>query len=188
MGVSSRSRLRFLPVFVPILVTMAGPVYALNCVEYARKTSGLNISGDAWQWWGGANGHYARGHAPQPNAIMVFDRTPSMDHGHVAVVSKIMNDRLITINHANWAHARSMKGQVSTGVMVQDISEKNDWTEVKVWDEGSRSFGRGNRILGFVYNAHAPAIDTADKIAENVSEPQGEGRHGSQPVQDIDNE
>ena len=175
-------RLRLAAVVTLMLSMLSGPCFALNCVEYVRKVSGLDISGDAWEWWGNAGGRYERGHLPKESAILVFDHTGSMEHGHVAVVSKLMNPRLITINHANWAHLRSLKGHISTGVMVQDVSDRNDWSEVKVWDESSQSFGRSNRILGFVYNA--PGRTGDDMVADNDS------RHeeAEATVRDIDNE
>ncbi len=178
-----RRRRLELAVAVMLMVGFSSPAFALNCVEYVRKVSGLAISGDAWQWWNGANGRYERGHAPKENAIMVFDRTPSMEHGHVAVVSRLMNPRLITINHANWAHLRSLKGHVSTGIMVQDVSDRNDWSEVRVWDESSQSFGRSNRILGFVYSKPGEAPIVADNFDEGASS--GEA---PKSIKDIDNE
>ncbi len=136
----------------------------------------MDISGDGWQWWANAEGLYERGHEPKENAIMVFGRTPSMDHGHVAIVSRILNSRLITVNHANWAHLRSLKGHVNTGVMVQDVSDKNDWSEVRVMDESSQSYGRENRILGFVYNKPGKG----SVVAENGD--------SDSKIKDIDNE
>ena len=160
------SRLKAFCLLSLLIVTfglVSGSAHALNCVEYVRKVSGLAISGDAWEWWGGANGKYQRGHTPQEKAILVFNHTGSMEHGHVAIVSTIMNPRLITITHANWAHSRSLKGHVASGVMVQDVSDKNDWSEVKVMDEASHAFGRTNKILGFIYGGKAA---TTTEVAE----------------------
>ena len=179
----AKSRFRLATVVVMLLSMVSGPCFALNCVEYVRKVSGLAISGDAWQWWSNAGGRYERGHVPKESAILVFDHTGSMEHGHVAIVSHLMNPRLITINHANWARMRSLKGHVSTGVLVEDVSDKNDWTEVKVWDESSQSFGRSNHILGFVYNAPGKTGD--DLVAENLS---GDGAATESAIKDIDNQ
>ncbi len=182
MAFFAQSRMRHAAVIVLMLSLLSGPCFALNCVEYVRKVSGLNISGDAWEWWQNANGAYQRGHVPKESAIMVFDHTASMEHGHVAIVSKVMNPRLIAVNHANWAHLRSLKGHVSTGVLVQDVSEKNDWSEVKVMDEASHAFGRSNRILGFVYNVPGKTGD--DMVADNAG-----SKDAAEPViKDVDNE
>jgi surface antigen len=142
----------------------------------------MDVSGDGWQWWSHSDGRFEHGHAPKESAVMVFDRTDSMEHGHVAIVSHIMNPRLITINHANWARFRGHRGAISTGVMVQDVSDKNDWSEVKVWDEGSRSFGRSNHILGFVYNR--PGSSDGSMVAEATKQA-AEPDNG---IKDIDNE
>jgi surface antigen len=159
----------------------AHPAFALNCVEYVRKVSGLDLEGDAWKWWSAANGRYERGHTPKENAILVFDHSGIMEHGHVAIVAKVMNDRLITINHANWAHYHSLKGHISTGVMVQDVSDKNDWSEVKVMDEASQSFGRSNRTLGFIYGGSKAAAGAV--VADNDDSGAETGK-----IKDIDNE
>jgi hypothetical protein len=175
-----RSRFRLLPLAVLFLAMISTQCLALNCVQYVRQVSGMDISGDGWQWWRNAGGRFERGHMPKPNAIMVFDRTEAMEHGHVAIVSTVLNARLITINHANWAHSHSLKGHVSTGVLVRDVSDKNDWSEVKVLDESSQAFGRSNRILGFVYNR--PGSGGDDLMADNAPETE------PVPVKDIDNE
>jgi hypothetical protein len=180
-----RGRGRLLAVIILVLTTVSGQCFALNCVQYVRQVSGMDISGDGWQWWNNANGHYARGHAPKPNAVMVFASTDSMEHGHVAIVSTVMNSRLITINHANWARYRGMRGQVQTGVLVRDVSDKNDWSEVRVLDEPTQSFGRTNRILGFVYNT--PGNGKADMVADN-SEPDSAATAANTAIKDIDNE
>jgi hypothetical protein len=47
--------------------------------------------------------------------------------------------------------------------MVQDVSEKNDWSQVKVMDEASHAFGRTNQVLGFIYGGKsANPIEVAD--------------------------
>ncbi len=172
-------RLRMLLVCGLVLAS-ASPALAMNCVQYVRQVSGMNVSGDGWQWWGNSAGRFEHGHAPKENAILVFDRTREMEHGHVAVVSRVMGPRLITVNHANWTHARSLKGHVETGIMVQDVSDRNDWSQVRVMAEGSGSFGRVNPILGFVYNTpgHFPVNDPS-LLAEN---------DGKAALKDIDNE
>ena len=165
--------------FASLALFPAKPASAMNCVEYVRKVTGVDLEGDAWKWWNAASGRFDRGHAPKENAILVFDHTGVMEHGHVAVVAHVMNDRLITINHANWAHFHSLKGHVSTGVMVQDVSDKNDWSEVKVMDEASQSFGRSNRTLGFIY-----AGKNANPGAEIADNQPGDDRK----IKDVDNE
>jgi surface antigen len=177
-----RRQFWLLPLLVLSLGMVSGSAYALNCVEYVRKVSGLDISGDAWEWWGGANGKYERGHVPKEKAILVFNRTGAMEHGHVAIVSSILNSRLITITHANWARFRSLKGHVSSGVLVQDVSEKNDWSEVKVMDEASHAFGRTNQILGFVYGGKATG-STEVAEADTLDDKPEDGK-----ILDIDNE
>jgi hypothetical protein len=74
-----------------------------ECVPYARQVSGIQLYGDAWTWWdGAAAGRYQRGETPQPGAVLVLRKTPSLFHGHVAVVTNLIGPREILVTHANW--------------------------------------------------------------------------------------
>lgn len=137
-----------------VLSTLAVPAQALQCVPYARQISGIDLQGDAWKWWSAAAGRYDRGRTPQMDAVMVFGRQGSMRYGHVSVVSKVVNSRMILVDHANWAPMRSAgRGAITKLVPVLDVSDKNDWSKVRVWYEPSSSFGsKVYRTDGFVYN------------------------------------
>lgn len=126
---------------------------AQQCVPYARQISGVGLSGDAWRWWSAAEGAYDRGNQPRNGAVLVFRQTSSMRHGHVAVVSRVINKREIRIDHANWGSYRAGgKGTIRRDVAVLDVSPHNDWTQVRVWHEPSDSFGaRVNPTYGFIY-------------------------------------
>ena len=86
-----------------VFVGTAVPAKAWNCVQFVHQVSSLKISGDAWKWWSAAMGHYDRGHAPESKAVLVFDHTKRMVHGHVAIVAKQIANRMIEIDHANWS-------------------------------------------------------------------------------------
>src|SRR5262245_3969195 len=45
----------------PRIVQMNPP---LSCTPYARERSGIDIHGDAYEWWDLAKGHYASEYAP----------------------------------------------------------------------------------------------------------------------------
>jgi surface antigen len=120
----------------------------LQCVAYARQISDVQISGNARDWWGNAEGRYERGHAPKPGAVLAFSATHAMPYGHVAVVSKIVDARHVLINHANW----SRPGMVERGVVAVDVSSAGDWSEVRVWFAPTRSVGlRPSPAKGFIY-------------------------------------
>jgi hypothetical protein len=127
------------------------PAKAWNCVQFVHQVSTLKLSGDAWKWWSNAAGHYDRGHAPVEKAVLVFDHTKRMVHGHVAIVAKQLNRRLIEIDHANWSIGRWGRGKISRNVRVQDVSEKGDWSMVEVWNELDNCWGRPYKTLGFIY-------------------------------------
>jgi hypothetical protein len=115
------------------------------CVPFARNLSGIDIRGNAKTWWEGAKGRYRRGDDPKVGAVMVFSGSKKMPMGHVAVVSAIVDERVILIDHANWK-----KNQISLGMAVVDVSEAGDWSAVRV--EGDPGVvGRVNPVSGFIY-------------------------------------
>ena len=134
----------------------------INCVQYVRSVSDVELSGDGWMWWDRAGDRYERGATPQPGAVMVFKRTKQMVHGHIAIVSELVDERTIRINHANWAPRGGLRGRVDTDVTVQDISDNNDWSAVRVWYEKADNFDRPYPIAGFVYSPSGgvPAQDS----------------------------
>jgi surface antigen len=140
------------------MTATAVPASAIQCVQYAREISGINLKGDAWQWWNAATGVYDRGRAPKDGAVLVFTRQGSMRHGHVSVITRVISNRLVLVDHANWAPARTAgRGAVTTAVPVLDVSPKNDWTQVRVWFHPTNDFGtRVYRTDGYVYQPRDP--------------------------------
>jgi len=116
-----------------------------------HQVSSVKLSGDAWQWWHAALGRYDRGKQPENSAVLVFDRTNRMYHGHVALVSRVIDKRTIEIDHANWSIGRIGRGKISRNVRVVDVSDRNDWSSVRVWNGVDDCFGRPYKTLGFVY-------------------------------------
>jgi surface antigen len=135
-----------------VFTASATPAKAWNCVQFVHQTSAVKLSGDAWRWWTAALGKYERGKEPEKKAVLVFDRTSRMVHGHVAIVANLVNDRLIQIDHANWSIGHYGRGKITRNVKVMDVSEKNDWTSVEVWNELDNCWGHPYRALGFVYS------------------------------------
>ncbi|QDC09700.1 CHAP domain-containing protein [Oceanicola sp. D3] len=114
------------------------------CVPFARNASGIQIRGNAEFWWGKAAGLYPRSKDPHVGSVMAFSGTGKLPMGHVAVVSKIHDDRLIEIDHANWH-----RNQISLGMKVKDISPAGDWSLVTV-ESNPGQFGSPYRIDGFI--------------------------------------
>src|SRR5690606_24898814 len=100
---------------------------------------------------------------PRKGAVMAFAGTRSMPMGHVAVVEKVLNDREILIDHANWSPIGGRRGQVERNVRVVDVSNAGDWSLVRVWYAPIGDLGlRANPIQGFIYPGDgrpAPALD-----------------------------
>ncbi|MDV6332446.1 CHAP domain-containing protein [Asticcacaulis sp. 201] len=129
----------------------AGAAY-LQCVTFARQFTGMQIFGDAWTWWEKATGRYEEGTAPRPGAVLVFRQQGKMSRGHVAVVSQIITDRYIQVTHANWSPINGRRGQVEDNVNVLDVSEKGDWSLVKVWYGPTNDLGTTvYTTYGFIY-------------------------------------
>lgn len=135
------------------------------CVPFARTMSGIEIRGNAETWWAGAKGTYDRGHQPHIGAVIVFSGTRKLPMGHVAVVSEVVSPREIRVDHANW-----QRNKVSLGMSVIDVSDKGDWSAVKVESQPG-SYGRVYPISGFIYPKSQPdptVMAKAEVPAEDV--------------------
>jgi len=115
------------------------------CVPFARTLSGVQIMGNAKEWWGKARGHYDRGRTPAPAAVMSFKATRKNPNGHVAVVSKVISQREVLVNHANWSRNR-----VSIDMVAVDVSPKNDWSSVRL-ESVPGHLGAVYPVDGFIY-------------------------------------
>jgi surface antigen len=134
---------RFPVIAACLLIVSSGGALALpadgatqtywQCVPIARMLSGIEIRGDAHTWWGQASGRYDRGRAPKRGAVLAFKPHGSMRLGHVAAVSKVIDDRTILVTHSNWSTINGRRGQIERNVRVVDASDNNDWSRVKVW-------------------------------------------------------
>lgn len=115
------------------------------CVPFARNVSGIELRGNAGTWWGKASNIYPRGREPQVGAVMAFSSTRRNPNGHLAVVSEVVTPRQVLIDHANWERNR-----VSLKMAVVDISDKNDWSAVRV-ESVPGSLGSVYPLDGFIY-------------------------------------
>ncbi|MFD2134466.1 hypothetical protein ACFSLT_03110 [Novosphingobium resinovorum] len=88
--------------------------------------------------------------------MLVFKATGAMPVGHVAVVSKIVDERHVVLNHANW----SRPGMIEKSAMAEDVSANGDWSSVRVWYAPTQSLGlRTSPTFGFIYAPGAAAAD-----------------------------
>jgi surface antigen len=125
----------------------------LSCVPFARMATGMTITGDARYWWNNAAGSYARGSRPERGSVLAFMASGGMSRGHVAVVSRVVNARTILVDHSNWAGPGIRKGTVMRGVTIVDVSDRNDWSSVRVQvGHNDDAFGRTYPTYGFIYN------------------------------------
>jgi surface antigen len=122
--------------------------YGISCVPYARQVSGIEVTGNAWQWWENAAGEYARGDRPEIGSVLNFRSNGRMRLGHVAVVTKIVNAREVIVDHANWQSA----GRISHDIAVVDVSEANNWSAVRVELGREGTFGSVYPTYGFIYS------------------------------------
>jgi surface antigen len=143
--------LALLLAFIP-----SGPAQALyeglQCVPYARQVTGISIYGDAWTWWGQAEGRFARGSQPKVGAVLAFKPHGAMKLGHVAAVRKIVDKRTLLISHANWSTIDGMRGHVEQNVKLVDSSAANDWSQVRVHFASLGDLGTTHYpVHGFIY-------------------------------------
>ena len=126
--------------------------YVGQCVPFAREASGIQIYGDAWTWWDQADGRYRRGDEPRVGAVVVFARTGRLPLGHVAVVSRVVESRVVMLTHANWSRVGGERGHAEQDVTLFDVSPDNDWSRVKVWFRDSDGLGGTvYPVYGFIY-------------------------------------
>ncbi|MEE4451260.1 CHAP domain-containing protein [Novosphingobium resinovorum] len=167
------------------LTVPKGPGH-LECVPYARTTSGIQIYGDAWTWWTQAKGRYATGSTPRVGAVMAVKPFNNSKLGHVATVSRIVDSRTVLLSHANW----SVPGEIERNVSALDVSPNNDWSEVRIWYGPSRNLGTTHwPVSGFIYNA-APGTRLRDaapdrgevRLAAQVAKPAKKKGRRSDPI------
>ncbi|MEA2791208.1 MAG: hypothetical protein QOG73_3614, partial [Acetobacteraceae bacterium] len=143
--------------------------YGISCVPYARQVSGIKVTGNAWQWWENASGLYARGDRPEIGSVLNFRSNGRMHLGHVAVVSRIVNPREVTVDQANWPSGGRL-GAVSHDVAIVDVSEANNWSAVRVELDRDGSFGSVYPTYGFIYNRPDTGVVLAS-VARPVPQP-----------------
>lgn len=142
----------------------------LQCVPYARERSGIAIFGNAGTWWNQAKGVYARGSTPRSGAVLAIAPSSAMPIGHVAVVNKVIDERHILLDHANW----SAPGKIEREVLAEDVSEAGDWSAVRVWFARIHALGtRVNAVQGFIYPTSPTSVpDRSDfQLASQTSAP-----------------
>ena len=144
----------------------------LQCVPYARAHSAVKIFGDATSWWDKAEGKYARGERPEPGAVMVLHEYAGPDHGHLAVVRRLVSTREIRVDHANWLN----DGSVYENDPVADVSAANDWSLVRVFNLQTGAWGaKVYPVQGFIGG------QDADKPGDKPDLVAGGGGGGSNP-------
>ena len=171
----------------PALPAAAAPLldYVGQCVPFAREASGIQIFGDAWTWWDQADGHYRRGHDPREGAVIVFAKQSRLPLGHVAVVSRVVEDRVVMLTHANWSRVDGARGHAEQDVTLFDVSRDNDWSEVKVWFRDSNGLGSTTYdVRGFIYGQGRPARGLTSRNPDYVGAlidayVPGAGSHGT---------
>ena len=154
---AARQSAAFQPKLYPQVFHPAKAVYYPRwewCVPFARDVSGIKIIGNAKDWWYNAAGHYARGHRPEPGAVLDFRGIARMPLGHVSVVMSIVNTREILIEHANWGGPGSNHSGISRNIVAIDVSPNNDWTAVRVGlgPHYPGQFGSVYPTYGFIYD------------------------------------
>jgi len=147
------------PIALPAVIV---PGRKTQCVPFARELSGVNIRGNANKWWDKAAGLYTRSSAPSDGSVLVLRGYRTDRRGHVAVVKEIVSDRMIIVDHANWFN----DGKLYLNSPVIDVSESNDWTQVRVWNTRTNQFGsRVYKVKGFILPADNRELPSVASLA-----------------------
>ena len=118
----------------------------INCAPFARELSGVALYGDAYGWWDAAPPRYRRGPTPEIGAVLVLRKQDRLPSGHVGVVSAVLGPRQIHLIQANWE-----PGMVEQDQLVVDVSERNDWSQIRVWYPPTNQMGSHiYRAYGFI--------------------------------------
>ncbi len=140
----------------------------LQCVPYARQISGIQIYGDAWTWWGQAEGRYKRGSKPRVGAVMAFQPYRNMQLGHVAAISRVIDSRTVLLRHANWSPINGRRGQIEDNVRAVDVSPENDWSMVRVWYAPIQGMGTTAwPVRGFIYGDKSKPTAAETKLVRS---------------------
>ncbi len=134
----------------------------IQCVAFAKADAGIEITGNARDWWGKAAGIYERGQRPESGSVLSFLANIRMPLGHVAVVSGIEDSRTITIDQSHWN-----SNGISRDIEVKDVSENNDWSAVRVQLGHGDTFGSIYPTHGFIY----PRPDRGALVANSTRAP-----------------
>lgn len=158
--------MKMVPALLAFFALLPSPVAAqsvLQCAPYARDRSGIPLHGNAATWWDQAEGAYSRGQSPLSGSVLVFKATKTIPYGHVAVVDRVVDQRHVLLDHANW----SRPGMIEHDAMAEDVSQAGDWSQVRVWYAPSAGMGlRSNAAFGFIYKQ--PRAATArPELAQN---------------------
>jgi len=145
---------------VPRVGGPAGSSASLECAPFARQVSGIQLYGEAYSWWDQAAGRYGRGNTPVPGGVLVFRRSDRLPSGHVSVVDRIVSAREIVVTQSNWLHHRITRDEP-----VLDVSDRNDWSAVRVWWAPTGTLGR---TIYPAYGFIAPNGQGDGLIAERV--------------------
>lgn len=158
--------MKIVPALLAFFAFLPGTVSAqsvLQCAPYARDRSGIPLHGNAATWWDQAAGAYARGQAPASGSVLVFKSSRSIPYGHVAVVDRVVDQRHVLLDHANW----SRPGKIEHDAMAEDVSTAGDWSQVRVWYAPSAGLGlRANAAYGFIYKQPQAAV-ARPELAQN---------------------
>lgn len=138
----------------------------LQCVAFARADSGIELTGNAVNWWDNAEGLYARGLRPETGSVLSFRANGHMRLGHVAVVSDVLDSRTIEIDHSHWG-----QNGISHAISVIDVSENNDWSAVRVEVGHTGTFGGIYPTHGFIY----PRPDRGERTVEATPTREADG-------------
>lgn len=148
---------------VIFLLTFNVNAYAIQCVDYIKQNYSQysDMSGNANTWWSKTD-KITKQYTPSVGSVLVFPGPSAA--GHVAYVAKVISSKEILVNHANWnRNTGAVDGSIWKNVRIQDVSDGNKWTKVKM------EFGSSGQLGSTSYNTYGfvVPIPPPTKVAVN---------------------
>ena len=148
----------------------AGVSAPVECAPFARALTGVQLTGNAEDWWRQAAGRYQRTSTPTVGGILLLRSSGRLPSGHVAVITRVISTRQVLVTQANWVHHHVTQDQP-----VLDVSPANDWSVIRMWWPPSAQMGITDYpVLGFIlpdrpasHDQLIAATPRAVRIAEN---------------------
>ena len=93
---------------------------SISCVPYARMVSGIQVTGNGYQWWGNAAGLYERGQRPEPGSVLAIE--PMLTLGTEDSVVLEDDWSVVTVDGSHAAHWEHTVAVTESGPRIRTLA------------------------------------------------------------------